>query len=338
MREVLKSAVVITDGDLIFYHTGFYVEDGLLVIYNGQNYLFTDKRYFEDALKFANATVYLNAVSPYQTFIKTLGVNQIGLIYGYTSALTYKELESLGYSLYDCSESLESVYAIKTERQLSTIKKACSIAEQAFLKTLPFIKEGITELELSAELEHNFKRLGGGVGFETIVAFGKGSSVPHYKTGSVKLEKNTPILMDFGCRYNGFLSDITRTLFFGEPTEQFTSVYSAVKNAHSKAVNEIRSGMKCCEADAIAREYLNEYGYGDKFYHSLGHGIGVKVHEFPTLKPTSDTVLKDGMVFSVEPGVYLEGEFGVRIEDTVTLVDGKCVSLMTTDKDLLIIR
>ena len=338
MQCVLDGAVVITDGDLIFYHTDFYVEDGILVIYNGENHLFTDKRYFESALKCAKACVYLQALAPYQKFLQVLKVKKIGLIYGYTTASTFTELQGLGYELFDCTESFNSVYAKKTESQLTRIKKACEITERAFLDTLPFIKEGVTELELSAELEHNFKRLGGGVGFETIVAFGKGSSVPHYKTGNVKLEKNMPILMDFGCVYNGFLSDITRTLFFGEPTLKFRKVYEVVKNAHLKAVKEIRSGITCGEADAIARDYLDKRGYGDKFYHSLGHGIGVKVHEFPTLRKNSETALEDGMVFSVEPGVYLEGEFGVRIEDTVTLENGKCVSLMTTDKDLLIIK
>ncbi|MBO7215196.1 MAG: aminopeptidase P family protein [Clostridia bacterium] len=338
MQNFVQNAVVLTDGDLIFYYTGFSVDDGFLVILNGDYHLFTDGRYYEAACEQANAKVYLQSETPYQSFLKENGVVKVGLVYDYTSAKEYESLLSQGYSIYDYTSEHNELASIKTSDELSKIKTACEIAERAYLNTLPFIKEGITELELSAELEHNFKRLGAGVGFKTIVAFGKGSSVPHYKTGSVKLKKNTPILIDFGCNYQGFISDMTRTLFFGEPSEKFLLVYNAVKSAHLKAFNEIRSGMTTFEGDKIARDELDRFGLSKYFTHSLGHGIGVKVHEFPTLSPRTKTELKDGMVFSIEPGVYLEGEFGVRIEDTVALQNGKCVSMMTTDKDLLIIK
>ena len=144
--------------------------------------------------------------------------------------------------------------------------------------------------------------------------------------------------MDFGCVYKGFLSDMTRTLYFGTPTEKFLTVYDKVKTAHLTAVKNITSGMTCKQADAIARDLLKKDGLDKFFTHSLGHGIGVKIHEYPSLSPRCGEILKDGAVFSVEPGVYLEGEFGIRIEDTVTLVNGKCVSLMKSDKDLLVIK
>lgn len=338
MQNFCDNAVLFTDGDLIFYYAGFYVDDGFLVVHNGVQYLLTDGRYIESAKERASAQCYLQSELSLDDLLDRLGVKNIGLVYGYTSAKLYESLQSKGFTLYDYTDEHNEISSVKSESQLAKIKKACEISEQAFLKTLPFIKEGITELELSAELEHNFKRLGGLVGFETIVAFGKGSSVPHYKTGNVKLEKGMPILMDFGCSYGGFLSDMTRTLFFGEPTGKFLTVYNAVKNAHLKTVNEITSGISCKRADAIARDYLSEFGLAEYFTHSLGHGIGVKIHEYPTLNKKSETILKNGMVFSVEPGVYLEGEFGVRIEDTVTLIDGKAVSLMTTDKELLVIK
>ncbi len=338
MQNFCDSAVLLTDGDLIFYYVGFYVDDGFLIIHNGTKYLLTDGRYIESAKEQANANCYLQSELSLEGLLERLGVKKVGLVYGYTSAKLYESLQSKGFTLYDYTDEHNELSSVKSESQLAKIKKACEISEQAFLKTLPFIKEGVTELELSAELEHNFKRLGGSVGFETIVAFGNGSSVPHYKTNNVKLEKGMPILMDFGCSYDGFLSDMTRTLFFGEPTDKFLRVYNAVKNAHLKAVSEISSGISCKQADAIARDCLGEFGLSEYFTHSLGHGIGVKIHEFPTLNKKSETILTDGMVFSVEPGVYLEGEFGVRIEDTVTLIGGKAVSLMTMDKELLVIK
>ena len=338
MRDFCDSAVILTDGDLIFYYANFYVDDGYLVIHGNEKYLLTDGRYIESAKKLSNAKCYLQMELSLKCLLEKLQVKKVGLVYDYTSAKVYDELSKLGYELFDYTAYYNKISAVKSQSQLSKIKRACEISEQAFLNTLPHIKQGITELELSAELEHKFKRLGGGVGFETIVAFGIGSSVPHYKTGDVKLTKNTPILMDFGCSYGGFLSDMTRTLYFGEPNEKFLSVYEAVKNAHLKAVSEIKSGISCKDADAISRDYLKNYNLHEYFTHSLGHGIGVKIHEYPTLNTRSSTVLEDGMVFSVEPGVYLEGEFGVRIEDTVTLKGGKAVSLMTTDKELLIIK
>jgi Xaa-Pro aminopeptidase len=338
MRNFCNGAVVLTDGDLIFYYSGFYVDDGYLVICNGKNHLLTDGRYIESAKKQAKAECYLQSETSLFDLLKTLNVKKIGLIYDYTSAKVYENLLKSGFELYDYTSEHNELAMVKSTEQLTLIKKSCEICEQAFLNVLPFIKEGITELELSAELERNFKRLGAGVGFKTIVAFGAGSSVPHYETSDKKLEPNTPILMDFGCVYKGFLSDMTRTLFFGEPTDKFLKVYELVKTAHLTAVDKITAGITCKQADEIARGVLRDGGYDKFFTHSLGHGIGVKIHEYPSLSPKCQEVLKDGAVFSVEPGVYLEGEFGIRIEDTVTLANGKCLSLMKTDKNLLVIK
>ncbi len=335
MRDFVNNAVVITDGDIIFYYIGIYVEDGFLVVQNDKRYLITDGRYIESARATAKAECYLLNQVSLKDLLLRLQVSSVGLVYGYTSVLLYEQLVGLGYSVYDYTLEYNELSAIKIERQLSSIKKACAISEQAFLKTLPLVKEGITELELSGELEYNFKKLGGSVGFETIVAFDKGSSVPHYKTGNVKLKKDMPVLMDFGCRYEGFLSDMTRTFYFGTPSEDFINVYEAVKKAHLITAQTVKAGITCLEADKVARDCLREFDYDKYFTHSTGHGIGVKIHEYPTLNTKSQTVLKNGMVFSIEPGVYLEGKFGVRIEDTFTIENGKCISLMKTDKDLI---
>lgn len=337
MKEFDKTAVLIEDGDLIFNYVDYYIEDGFLVIVGGKNYLLTDGRYIEHAKVKANATCYLQAEISLEALLKEKQVNFVGLVYSNTSATLYDRLISNGYKVYDYSSSYNSFSAIKSQTALSRIERASFITETAFFKTLPSIKEGITELELSAILEYNFKMLGGTVGFETIVAFGNGGSVPHYKTSDKKLEKNQPILMDFGACYNGYLSDMTRTLFFGKPTDKFLSVYKCVQTAWEKAYDEIKSGITCREADGVSRSYLETQGLAKYFKHSLGHGVGVKIHEFPTLNTKSDTVLENGMVFSIEPGVYLENEFGVRIEDTVALVNGRCKSFMKSSKDPIII-
>jgi len=225
MRDFVDNAVVVTDGDIIFYYTGFYVDDGFLIVKNDKRYLITDGRYIESARKFANAECYLGSEVSLEDMLSRLQVSSVGLIYGYTSALIYEKIVSLGYCVYDCTLSYNELSAIKTLSQLNSIKRACSICEQAFVKTLPFIKEGVSELEISGELEHNFKKLGANVGFETIVAFSKNSAVPHHKSNGTKLEKDMPILIDMGAKYQGYSSDITRTVFFGNPSMDVTPFF-----------------------------------------------------------------------------------------------------------------
>ena len=337
MKTIVKSALVIEDGDLIFNYVNYYVDDGFLVIIGDKRLLLTDGRYIEHAKLKASANSYLQSELSLEKALNENGVKRVGLVYKNTSAKLLSRLINGGFEVYDAESEYQEFSSIKTASQLQKIKKACEITETAFFKTLPFIKTGVTELEVSAVHEYNFKMLGGQVGFETIVAFSSGGSVPHYKTSDKKLEPNTPILMDFGCSYQGYLSDMTRTFYYGAPTDKFLSVYGSVKTAWHKAYSEIKSGMTCTQADSIARSYLKSCGLDKYFTHSLGHGIGVKIHEFPTLSPKSSTVLNNGMVFSIEPGVYLENEFGVRIEDTVVLQNGRCVSLMTSDKEPIIL-
>ncbi len=228
--------------------------------------------------------------------------------------------------------------AIKSDEELKNIKKACDIAEKSWLAVLPFIKEGITEKQLAAELEYNFRKNGaGGTSFDTIVAFGKNAAVPHHETGDTKLKKNECVLMDFGCTYKGYCSDMTRTMFFGTPDEEFEKVYLAVLLAHKTAAEKIKAGITGKDADKYARDVLDSLGYGKYFTHSLGHGIGVNIHEFPTLSPKGEATLEDGMVFSDEPGVYINGKFGVRIEDSCYMLDGKFHTFMKDDKSLVVI-
>lgn len=337
MKTIVKSALVIEDGDLIFNYVNYYVDDGFLVIIGDKRLLLTDGRYIEHAKLKASANSYLQSELSLEKALNENGVKRVGLVYKNTSAKLLSRLINGGFEVYDAESEYQEFSSIKTASQLQKIKKACEITETAFFKTLPFIKTGVTELEVSAVLEYNFKMLGGQVGFETIVAFSSGGSVPHYKTSDKKLELNTPILMDFGCSYQGYLSDMTRTFYYGAPTDKFLSVYDSVKTTWHKAFSEIRSGMTCMEADGVARSHLKSCGLDKYFTHSLGHGLGVKIHEFPTLSQKSSTVLNNGMVFSIEPGVYLENEFGVRIEDTVVLQNGRCVSLMTSDKEPIIL-
>ena len=198
----------------------------------------------------------------------------------------------------------------------------------------------MTENEVAAELEYLMRKNGAsGTSFDTIVAFGENSSVPHHETGLRKLNYGDIVLIDFGCKYNGYCSDCTRTFLFGDDKkhDDFKSAYEKVLEAHLIAKQKITNDITGKQADAYARDCLKKYGLDKYFTHSLGHGIGINIHEFPAISPKSEDTLLNGMVFSDEPGVYFEGKFGIRIEDSVMLDCGKVVSLTDSDKNLIIL-
>ncbi len=329
---------ILTDTDLIRYFTKFDADDGYLILDGSENFLFVDDRYYYGAKTKADATCIRLTDSSLSNFLKERFINSVGIFFDYTSASFLKRLNDLKVNVFDCSNYVNELTSVKTDLEIEIIKKSCAIAEKSFLGLLPLIKEGVTERDLKAELEYLMIKNGADKpSFDTIIAFGENSAIPHHKTSSDKLKNNQPVLIDFGALYGGYCSDMTRTLFYGNPNQEFLQVYDAVKNAHLTALAQITSGISGKDADGYARQVLRGFGYDEYFTHSLGHGIGVKIHESPRLSIKSDYILKNGNVFSVEPGVYLNGKFGVRIEDTAYLVEGKCVSMMTSDKNPIIL-
>ncbi len=332
------SVNIITDSDLIRYFTCFDADDGFLILQDDKKFLFVDNRYYFAAKSQAKAQCVLLNENSLSQFINDNNVKFVGIVYEYTTASFLDKLKGLNVEIYDCSEYIFNLTSVKTDSEIEVIKQSSIIAEKSFYQLLPLIKEGVSEKDLKAELEYLMAKNGADKpSFNTIIAFGENSAIPHHKTSNAKLKNNQPVLIDFGSLYGGYCSDMTRTLFFGTPTEDFLKVYDAVKTAHLTAFNKITAGITGKVADGYAREVITNYGYGEYFTHSLGHGIGVKIHESPRLSIKSDYVLKDGNVFSIEPGVYLNGKFGIRIEDTAYLVNGKCVSMMTSDKNPIIL-
>ncbi len=327
---------------MIRYLTGFVAENGCVIVDKNGTTLYTDKRYIEAAEKrFEGTDVTPVLYAQAEVLERLKGYGSVGISFRETSHVEYLALERAGVKLVDADKAFSQAMSVKEEWELAYIQKACTIAEDAFNALLPQIKEGMTETEVAALLEYNMRRLGAeGLSFETIVAFGAHAAVPHHVTGETKLSFGDEILIDFGCRVGGYCSDITRTFLFGDDHkhEGFKKAYAHVLAAHEIAKEKITSGMTGKEADAIAREYLSEKGYGELFIHSLGHGIGLNVHEFPSISPKGEQALCDNMVFSDEPGVYVAGEYGIRIEDTVTLKKGKIKSFMSkTDRSLIIL-
>ena len=335
-------AVYVACEYMMRYVSGFSAENGFVIVDKDGTTLFTDMRYIEAAEKlFAGTEVKPVLYKQGETVECLAKSNSVGISFNQTSHTEYLAMERAGVKLVDIDEKLTSLMSVKNEWELQQIAKACEIAEDAFNLLLPEIKEGMTEVEVAALLEYNMRKLGAqGLSFDTIVAFGAHAAVPHHETGETKLQFGDEILIDFGCKVNGYCSDITRTFLFGDDGkhEEFKKAYQAVLTAHELVKEKVVSGMTGAEADAVAREHLTEQGYGHLFTHSLGHGIGLNIHEFPRLYKMGKEILTDGMVFSDEPGVYVAGEYGIRIEDTVTLINGKIHSFMSkTDRKLIVL-
>ncbi len=324
------------------YVTGLAPENGCAVVDKNGTTLYTDMRYMEAAEKVLKGTDVTPVLYKKEDVLQRLAsYEKVGISFDQTSHIEYLALEKAGVRLENIDECYTKAMMVKSEWEIENIAKACEIAEDAFNALLPQIKEGITETEVAALLEYTMRKMGAeGLSFDTIVAFGAHAAVPHHETGKTKLKFGDEILIDFGCRVNGYCSDITRTFLFGDDGkhESFKKAYQAVLTAHNLVKEKLQSGMTGKEGDAIAREYLKSQGYGELFTHSLGHGIGLNVHEKPGLSPRGEETLCDNMVFSDEPGVYIAGEYGIRIEDTVMLKDGKVKSFMgKTERELVIL-
>lgn len=324
------------------YLTGIEPENGCAIVDETGVTLYTDMRYMEAAEKLLAGTEVTPVLYKRDEMLKRLAsYKSVGISFDQTAHVEYLALETAGVKMQNVDDTFSKVLSVKNEWELANIAKACEIAEDAFLALLPQIKAGMTETETAALLEYEMRKRGAqGLAFETIVAFGAHAAIPHHETGETKLSFGDEILIDFGCKVNGYCSDITRTFLFGDDGrhEEFKAAYRHVLSAHELAKQKIVAGMSGVEADAVAREYLKEKGLGELFTHSLGHGIGLNVHEYPSVSPRSEATLENGMVFSDEPGVYKAGEYGIRIEDTVALVDGKIKSFMSkTSRELLIL-
>ncbi len=222
-----------------------------------------------------------------------------------------------------------SLRLVKKGAELKAIRKSCHIAAEAFAIIKPRIKTGRTEISIARELEGIMQSMGAtGPSFDTIVAFGANSARPHHETSMRVLKKNEAILIDYGCVYDFYCSDRTKTFFYGKAGAEFKKVYSIVEASQKKAIKALKSGTKASFIDKIARDVIMDKGYGQYFVHGTGHGVGLEIHEAPTVNSKSKDILKEGMILTVEPGIYLNGKFGVRIEDTL-LVKKKGYEILT---------
>ncbi len=326
-----------------FYFSGFESSFGCVILTKDKKYLLTDFRYETVAKQkdLGFEVVIVSASGLYETVFKLLsetgGIKSIGYEDEYVSVAEFKRIKDAltGFTLKPASEIITALRAVKTTEQLDNVINAQRIAEKALSKVIPRIKVGVTEREIAAELEYEMMLLGSdGPSFDTVVAFAENTACPHHKTSDKKLEKNDLILIDFGATVNGYHSDMTRTFCLGEPRSELKDMYNVVYDALSYALKFLRAGMTEREADSLAREYIKANGYDKEFGHSLGHGVGLEIHEAPYLRESGDNVLTENMVVTVEPGVYVEGLGGVRLEDTVIITADGNVNITNFDKNI----
>lgn len=335
-----KKVFLLIDTENRAYFSGENFAEGVVVVSNSELTYFADSRYITAVKNAFNGlpvkVLLLEDEYSVKSYLESINAKSVYTDYRKISVSEFERYKKLGVKLKDCAKEIDKLRSKKSASEIKLIKKACEIIDLALEKTLPFIKEGVSELEIKEKLVEHIKFFGGETeSFESIVAFGVNSAVPHHQTGNTTLKKESVVLIDTGASYKGYKSDITRTYYFGEsPSEKFLENYQAVLNANLLAEEKITCGILAKDGDLIAREYLKEKGLDKYFTHSLGHGVGLEIHEGVRLSPKSTDILKNGTVFTIEPGVYIENQFGIRIEDTVVLSNGKIKTLTKLDKKL----
>jgi len=326
-KEQIKSLLVTKPAN-VTYTTGFLGDDSWALFTNRAVYLLTDSRYTEQAQKECACCKIVqrtdSLAKALAKLVKKLQSVQTVTVEKSTSLTVFEALKKhTKVRLKAVANIIESARRIKENSEVAAIKAAAAIAAKALKQTLRFIKPGITENELAGRLDLQIRKAAAINSFETIVAFGPNASRPHHRPGCRKLKKNDTVLVDFGVRYKGYCCDITRCFVVGRPTRFYKKVYDAVREAQTAALKMVKAGAEITQVDAVAREVIGKYGlpvYG----HGTGHGLGLEVHEQPVISPNSKDEFQQGMVFTIEPAVYIPGKLGVRIEDDILVTETGC--------------
>ena len=345
LPEYGLDALLLTGAANRFYATGFHsdAEGGIALVTTAGNFFFTDSRYIEAAeAAIDNAAIGLvergrGYISWINEALELTGAKIVGFEAEHMTVADYRVYEEkLCCELRPADALLQQLRQSKDETEIAAMTQAQRIAEEAFRQLLPEIRSGVTERQLAARLQYLALSLGAEkMSFDTIVASGPNSSMPHAVPTDRAVQEGDFITFDFGCVYGGYCSDMTRTVAVGQVTEEMEQVYRIVQQAQQAGLDAARAGKTGREVDAASRDIIAAAGYGEYFGHSLAHSLGLEVHESPGATPGNDKPLPLHAVISVEPGIYLPGRFGVRIEDVVVLEEDGSRNLMELGKDLL---
>lgn len=341
----ISDCAIITDEVNRRYFTKMKSSAGTLVIFPEKSYFIIDFRYIEKAGNIVtDCEVILqdNLFEQINQLIEKHGAKTLAVD---TNTCTVAQLGSYREKLNcqvmdsnDFSKAINKIRVIKTPSEIEKIISAQRIAEKGFEHMLDFIREGITEREIQLELDYFMLKNGAeALSFDTIALSGKNTSLPHGVPSDKRVEQGEFVLLDFGAVVDGWHSDMTRTVCVGIPDDEMKKVYDIVLRAQNTAIEQLKAGIKCSDFDKIARDIIESNGYGKNFGHSLGHGVGMEIHESPTASPRSEEILEENMIVTIEPGIYIENEFGVRIEDFAFVTRDGCVNMTNAPKQLIIL-
>lgn len=344
LEEFNLDAMLLSSAPGEYYAVGFHGEGLVIVAKNGCHY-FTDSRYMESAEKQVTgaAIVMTDRSKNYSALlsqaVSDLGIQTLGFEDGYMTVAQYQTYSSaLSCTLEPAQELINGLRAAKDHAEIQLMTEAQRIADSVFSTICSFLRPGLSEREVAAKLVYELLRHGADkVSFDPIVVSGPNGSLPHGIPSDKKIQTGEFVTMDFGCMYGGYCSDMTRTVAVGEPTEEMRKVYQTVLQAQCAGIAATRAGVLGSEIDAAARKVIEDAGYGAYFGHGYGHSLGLEIHEEPNASSHEKRRMPVGAVVSAEPGIYLPGRFGVRIEDVTVLTDDGCIVLTQSPKELMIL-
>ena len=344
IAELELDAFLVSDPLNRLYLSGFTGSSGYLMVTKTDAVLVTDFRYVEQAAREASSYRIHRTRSgqPWLPEVAAcLGMSRLGFEADhmsvaahttYTSSLEESD-DTSDVHLEPTSGVIEGIRGVKDAGELALVARAVRLADEAMASASSVLEPGITEAQIAWHIEQELRRLGAeGPAFDIIVAAGPNGALPHHRADDTVVEHGDAVVIDMGALYGHYRSDLTRTFPVGKPDDKFASIYGIVLQAQQTAIDGARSGMTGEEIDSIARNVISEAGYGDEFGHGLGHGVGLAVHEHPMVVPNSGDVIENGMVFTVEPGIYISGWGGVRIEDMVVMENGRARVLTVSPK------
>lgn len=333
-------AFILTKPENIFYLSGFSGgDDARLVVAPDRQYLLTDSRYWEQAEKESPDWELVKETAPGFSGLApiTAKMSRIGVESHHITLQEYRELQTrLGSELLPVSRLVEDLRVVKDESELQKLRESARISDEVFSELCRFIKPGMSERQVASYIGYQLREKGcARESFDTIAVSGANAALPHGKPGDRTLEEGDMLTLDYGGFFEGYAGDMTRTIFMGSVPSNFRNYYMQLLEAQKLGVSLVKAGVRCSEVDKAVRDCLALYGLDIYFGHGTGHGVGLEIHEEPRLSPFSDQVLEENMVVTVEPGIYLPGVGGLRIEDTVIVKNGGCEVITHSDKELL---
>ena len=342
LAESNIDAVIITSGVNRRYFSGFTGSNGVVILTETGRVLLTDFRYTIQANQQCAGVCEVREITPTPekvgAVLSEFGAKRVAFEDWAMTVVEYNGYSALPFDFVPSSRDICSCRIVKDTHEIEMMQKAQNCADAAFAELLKFAKVGMKETEIRNELDHLMRKFGADENsFDTIVGSGPNGALPHAHPGERRIESGDMVVIDFGARVGGYCSDMTRTIAFGTPCDEMLKVYKIVLEAQLKCLSILRPNMTGSELDLCARDYITEHGYGENFGHSLGHGFGLEVHEAPSANSRSVDLLVPGSTITVEPGIYLEGLGGVRIEDCCVLTEIGFINLCSTTKELIIL-